>query len=489
MIMKHVTLLLLGVLLCSNSVTAQQRFVSANTKSEKSQVVKYVGAKREKSQVGTKRYSVARSENVILKPQTEIIYGYMDGEWNQSMTANYKYDLKGNVMEEISDDGEMKSKTISVYNNNNKPLSRISTFSEDGGEEWVNNEKKEYEYDSVVSDFITKNTSFSWGDKTWNVNFSNQFDVIRNGKGYVTKMSILSLYQEKYDEIEYTETIYDNGELPAQTWKHYVMNENLEMNEAVKYDKIKWERTDGQILNHDEGEFLVGNNLIKAADVYDYGEKTATLKVTYTNNNRNFESVMSSVDGPGKITHTMTYTDEYGSYKEKVVEEFDKDQDGVMEMYARYALITCDDHKNIISEEFFEELEGEGELTDGTKVAYTYGDNGEILETITSIFNYEIGEYEPVEKIVADDFIEIQGTGVNAYTQETLKCSVEDDQLIFSMNGARHYTVYNVSGTQMMNNNMTNASESVSLSGFPNGLYLLVVEGDKGMIKTKFMKR
>lgn len=487
--MKHVTLLLLGALLCSSAVTAQQRFVSTNAKSENSRVVRYVGAKREKPQVGTKRYSVTRSENAILKPQAEIIYRYMDGEWLQYMTANYKYDLKGNVMEEFIDDGEIQSKTVSVYNDNNKPLFRISTFSEDGGEKWVNDEKKEYEYDNVVADFITKISAFSWGNGTWNIGSSNQFDVVRNGKRYVTKMSILSFFQEKYDEIEYTETVYDNGELPAQTWKHHIMNENLEMNEAVKYDKIKWERTDGQILNHDEGKFLVGNNLIKAADVYDYGEKTATLKVTYTNNNRNFESVMSSVYGPDKITHTMTYTDEYGSYKEKVVEEFDEDQDGVMEMYVRYALITCDDHKNIISEEFFEELEGEGELTDGTKVAYTYGDNGEILETITSIFNYEIGEYEPVEKIVADDFIEIQGTGVNAYTQETLKCSVEDDQLIFSMNGARHYTVYNVSGVQIMNNNMTNTSESISLSGFPSGLYLLVVEGEKGIVKTKFMKR
>ena len=57
------------------------------------------------------------------------------------------------------------------------------------------------------------------------------------------------------------------------------------------------------------------------------------------------------------------------------------------------------------------------------------------------------------------------------------------------MNGANHYTIYNVSGMRIINENMANESESISISDLPGGLYLLVIEGSEGVTKIKFMKR
>lgn len=42
---------------------------------------------------------------------------------------------------------------------------------------------------------------------------------------------------------------------------------------------------------------------------------------------------------------------------------------------------------------------------------------------------------------------------------------------------------------RIINENMANESESISISDLPGGLYLLVIEGSEGVTKIKFMKR
>lgn len=491
--MKNCTLLLLGMFVCSSVATAQQRFVRSNVKSENLQE-KYVSPKISKSRIGIKPNFITRSENAILKPQVETIYSYAEGNWDLFITSFLKYDLKGNIVEALEDDGELQEKITTVYNENSKVLNRLSLVSEDGGETWQNSEKKEYEYDEIATDFITKLTTSSWVDENWKIDHSNKLDVTRNGKGFVTRMAIKPYFEGKYEETEYTQTIYENGDLPAQTWKHYMANYNenqeLVMSEAVRYDKIKWENSDGQILNHDEGEFVVGNNRIKSADIYDAGVKTATLRVTYTNK-RDFESIMSSTTGSDVIKHKLTDTDQNGSYKEQFIKIFDENQDGVMEEYNEYVLVSCDAHKNIVKEEFFVIIDGETEQTDGMKTDYIYGDDGEIHEMITYIWNYEEEKYDPIEKLVASNFIDVtQPTGVAMQTlQAALKCHIEDGKLFFSMNGAAHYAVYNVSGTRVIDENTSNDNESISISYLPDGLYFLVVEGSEGVERVKFIKK
>ena len=334
---------------------------------------------------------------------------------------------------------------------------------------------------------------YSWRDDKWEIGYSNIYDITRNEKGYVTRMAIQSYYQGAYEEIEAIEVVYENGELPAKTWKHFMLGYNdeneLVMSEVARYDNIKWENSDGQILSHDENDFLVGNNRIKEAKVYDEGVETAKLKVVYTNK-RDFESTMSSVAGPDKIKHILKDTDENGSYKEQILESYDENGDGIMEEYVSTNEVTCDSHGNIVLFNVFEEMEGESEQVDGSKSDYKYGDNDEILEIINYAWNYDEQKFDPIEKIVPRDYIDVtQQTGITAQKQQGLKYSIENGRLLFSMNGANHYTIYNVSGMRIINENMANESESISISDLPGGLYLLVIEGSEGATKIKFMKR
>lgn len=490
--MKNFTLLLLGAFLFSGVASAQQRFARTDSKVEKLQT-KSVFAKDRKSITDAKKFPLTRSENAILKPQVESMYEYDEGEWLPYMDLHYKYDLKGNITEIFFDDGESQYKTVITYNENDNVLTKMSLVSEDKGKTWLNEEKNEYEYDDLVPDFKKRSTMYSWRDDKWEIGYSNIYDIARNEKGYVTRMAIQSYYQGAYEEIEAIEVVYENGELPAKTWKHFMLGYNdeneLVMSEVVRYDNIKWENSDGQILSHDENDFLVGNNRIKEAKVYDEGVETAKLKVVYTNK-RDFESTMSSVAGPDKIKHILKDTDENGSYKEQILESYDENGDGIMEEYVSTNEVTCDSHGNIVLFNVFEEMEGESEQVDGSKSDYKYGDNDEILEIINYAWNYDEQKFDPIEKIVPRDYIDVtQQTGITAQTQQGLKYSIENGRLLFSMNGANHYTIYNVSGMRIINENMANESESISISDLPGGLYLLVIEGSEGVTKIKFMKR
>ena len=209
----------------------------------------------------------------------------------------------------------------------------------------------------------------------------------------------------------------------------------------------------------------------------------------YTNK-RDFESIMSSVAGPDKIKHILKDTDENGSYKEQILESYDENGDGIMEEYVSTNEVTCDSHGNIVLFNVFEEMEGESEQVGGLKSDYKYGDNDEILEIINYTWNYDEQKFDPTEKIVPRDYIDVtQQTGITAQKQQGLKYSIENGRLLFSMNGANHYTIYNVSGMRIINENMANESESISISDLPGGLYLLVIEGSEGVTKIKFMKR
>ena len=161
-----------------------------------------------------------------------------------------------------------------------------------------------------------------------------------------------------------------------------------------------------------------------------------------------------------------------------------------MEEYVSTNEVTCDSHGNIVLFNVFEEMEGESEQVGGLKSDYKYGDNDEILEIINYTWNYDEQKFDPTEKIVPRDYIDVtQQTGITAQKQQGLKYSIENGRLLFSMNGANHYTIYNVSGMRIINENMANESESISISDLPGGLYLLVIEGSEGVTKIKFMKR
>ena len=162
-----------------------------------------------------------------------------------------------------------------------------------------------------------------------------------------------------------------------------------------------------------------------------------------------------------------------------------------MEIYDQYTIATYDDHKNPIAEENFEVNDGVIEKTNGLKMLYTYGSNGEITETINQMYDYEASVYMNMEKIVASDFV-FFASGVD-YTQTkngSLNIMVSDNQVRFEKEGMNGYAIYSVTGTLISKGKVENNHGEVSIGAFPSGLYIIKVTTGDGQRETaKFVKR
>lgn len=494
--MKNSTLLLLGAFFLSSTINAQQRFVKNNVKNSKAETT-YAHPKAKAAESNSKFSFIKRSEGKsVWKPSTETEYEYMESTWEELGTTEYEYDGNGNITNAISDDGMSKSRKRYNYDQYNNKIEEISQNWENDA--WVNSEKKQYVYDDVITDYQTEYSVYSWDavNDQWITNYAHKKIITRNDKGYITSLSINLLYEGEYEELEKTVIAYTDGsELPATTWTYYELTEDnpgvLAMKEVTKYENMKWESCDGQIVATDE-DFMIGNNRLKAAKIYDYQEETAKFEASYPEGNKkkDYDVTISSISGPDKIIHKLTELDDNGSYIYKYIESLDENEDGNMEEYEVHFKAMYDSHKNVISEESFVIMDDMEEQVEGLKIDYTYGDRDEILEFIESGWNYDETTYEPIMKIVSSNFIEIITTSItNTEINNAFNCYVDGNSLVFSLDGASQYNLYNLSGTEVEKRNMNSNMIVTNLSHLPNGIYILVVSGSKGTAKAKFVKK
>lgn len=487
--MKHFTLLLISAFLFSSGfVSAQSKRFTGNNKTREVQT----GTKNPASKLikDTKLTITANSETGKWLPRTEEIYeSDMEGGWLKYLTLTNEYDANGNNTSILEDSEEGQRKTIIGYDAYNNKIQVTSQILQN--EEWVNSEKTEYTYDNVVTNYPTHRSSYQWNPETkeWQLSYSHRKNITRNKNGYVTRISVMLEFEGEYVEIERTDITYINNDLPATTWTFSQADESLVLHEFTRYEKIKWEHSDGQILASNE-QFMTGNNRMKKADIYDEGIKTATFTATYKDGKRDFDCLIKSVSSVDEIQQKLTELDTNGSYKEELIKRLDKNQDGVIENYTNYMVATFDDHKNLVSEEFFEIMDEVTEQTDGNKMIYTYGPHGEKTETINQMWDIEALEYLDIEKIVASDFIETgSAIGSTQTGNGALTLYATPDKLSFEMEGMNRYNIYSAAGATVTSGIVQNSKESISIAQLPAGLYLLIASNDKEIAKAKFIKR
>lgn len=318
-------------------------------------------------------------------------------------TYNLKYDAKGNITEELLDDGQSQVKTTRKFNDNNKVVDYIEeTLDPESGEGFVNSLRKTTEYDPRIPDLVVDFKTYSWTNGAWDYTTGgncNKRDITRNEAGNVTSVVISTIYQGEFKEVQRQILTYDDRGL-ASTYRMEKFDPSFSTWSTQWWLKnIEWESTDGQ-LGKEYDEWFSGNNKIKKADFVDVDDNGkeftfATLKVKYDSKG----GYTSIIDGTVLASlgytasyqeSTLTYTDDYGSYtyEEKYYEE--KDGDG------KYTDADLKEHDKIIQtfnehghSTYYAELFGEyGELVYGgaTKTEYTYDD---VHNAITQETMYE----------------------------------------------------------------------------------------------------
>ena len=405
-----------------------------------------------------------------MVPLSETVYEYNEGVWDIIGTTVFTYDARGNVLTEVTtpnDTEEYVSRKVRTYDEFDQVLTEIQTFKE--GADWINYQKTEYVWDTVVHDFFTTRMGYSWGDGTWTENYYCETDeVTRNTDGNVTQV-LRSLpldgrmipgyrlqwtYGAEGRASEYA--FYANYSGDGETW---------ELSDGISMKNLQWNRTNGQLLEEEVEDYFEGDNRLARADVYYEGELDGHIIVEYYEDRPQDYYLRNTLNDENVNAETVrkTVTDANGSFT-IVGEDYFDDDDNLLSEPASISTIRVeyDDKGNVVLEEESETYDGMTE-TMGQRYDLTYDDKGNVKEVIQSMFaNFEDEETDdPVMKIVYGDYI-----AVNSGISDIAGDSVEAWPAI----------VYNAQGAAVA----TVAAEE-EINTLPAGLY--IVNGKKYIVR------
>lgn len=433
---------------------------------------------------------------------TEYILG--EDIWSEPEVHYLQYDRKGNLTIDnmvIESEG-IKSRTSYTYNENDKVLTKIDEVEAAPGE-WEYVEKREYAYDNVLADYVTKSI-YSIVDQSnledpWVISGGSfKKDVTRDDKNRLDGVTISTWFQAKWDPVQKYEIKFDEMiNVPSEithTELQYDTEKGYYWNLAGKYSYITWDRTDNQITDLDMANtFLVGNNRIKRA-MFSNGEYDYVLKVTYEGS-QDFTAVTTS--GPDTETHILTTTDANGSFEESFETKSDENGDQIIsedEIYVRKRIVLYDEGGRIIEETRYEG----GVLESSEKIAYTVDpSNGCVLQEERQAYfeadpTMGITEsgYMPVMKVVYKNYFDVttQG-GVENVGSDNFSVKVLDDAVELSLSGMSGYAIYGINGAVAATGNLSGANATISTSNLANGVYMLRVNAESGVKVVKFVKK
>lgn len=417
----------------------------------------------------------------IWRPVSQTDFMFTGEDWEEMGTVSFKYDTRGNNIEELVDEWGYYYKTVSTYDDFNQPLSKLVTESEDGVS-WLNNSKREYVYDVNVHDFYTSRMGYYWED-VWVADYSCETnDITRNAAGNITEI-VKSLPLRDAMEPAYRSVwSYDESTGKANEYAYYTASgdpsDPWTLDEDLNFVDIEWEKTDGQMtVFGDLMELTQGNNLIKKAKVLYVGEPDGYYIVEYKDAPFGYliKETTNDVNEVGCTTLLETL-DDNGSMRLTYTEYFDDEGNiGTDPVYMEVQEAQMDDHGNMVFFTDFETFEGETMQLDGQKVDYTYDVNGNPTEVVTSWYDYETDDYTPMERTVYGEYIDVT-SGVRSVNADAAVWSLKGRQASVQAEGMTGVSVYDMRGIKVISVE-SKGSASINLNTLPAGLYIIHADG------------
>lgn len=485
--MKYFTLIMIAGALMTAPSTSAKKFTGSLP------ALKSISVKGETSDRAKKTEAILKAaQSAELKPSKQEVYYSENGEWILDMTIGLTYDTSGRIQsytEDVVGEPGIK-RTDYTYDNYGNCIKEISYVSTDGGKNWTAQEKREREFtDPILHNLMTSNEGYGAQGNDWWMQFGNKFDVIRNGDGNITNYNVKVYFQGDYDTTIKTTLNYPEGKKEPDSWTVSSLRQDFSWSDGMKLDNITWESCNGQIAITDYSKLFLGDNKIKSAKMYDEGEFFADLTVDYPKGDDFIAVASYSENGEtGREIHSITQTDDYGSYIEEIIAEYTYDDDPeAVEREGEIHEVKYDEHGNEISETAIF-VEGDLRETEGIiTFEHKYGDNGELLETVTSQMDYDTKEMVDVEKIISSDFVEITLGTDNVISSKSTSCTIDGETLTVAANGEVTVKVYSVTGLLMLSAD-GNGALTVNLSTLPEGVYVAIASGANDSTTFKFAK-
>lgn len=355
-------------------------------------------------------------------PQTESVYTYSeDGTWE--LEGEYSYTYKnGKVATQMQKSGDDVTLTSTSYSGDGLTKTMIESVSDDGGKNFVNESKVIFVYDPVVTDLVVSKTRYVWDSDAndWTeISDSFRRDITRDADGNITSLTILVPYMGNYDATErYTNTV-DPATKQIDSYKYerltYDENDQPVWETAEYLTDIKWAKTNGQLVSQYGEWMLWGNELSSATLAYEENGETKSfgnIKIDYSGDG-GYDEKFEYTDALERTDTKKSMLDKNGSFSIEEKNFVDVDGDGVL-TGADLAgwtkeVVTYDDHKNLVEDEFYELDEETSSLVKimGEKTDFTYdAEHGDaVKETVTSSYDMDAQAYVPYSKVVVTSFI------------------------------------------------------------------------------------
>lgn len=383
-------------------------------------------ASRFKSSKGSHTARIAKVEpgDPVWRPGSAAEYVYDEGGWLLIGEMKYTYDCSGNVLTETIDaDGE-RSKTVYTRNEYGKPMEMLASVYDGATSTWIPSQKRTWEYDPVVHDFFTMRRGYNYDGGQWIENFYTESNIItRNTDGNITGIekllpldgSLLPAYKMMWH--------YNESTGRADEFGYYM---NITGNDWILYDdtyykNIVWDTTDGQMTESDISDYVEGANRILSADVYYMDELDGHYFVEYPTTYPGNYLIKETTADPQQVgrTQELVYTDEYGSSIFTETEYFNDEGEITTEpVYTWKEVETIDSYGNIIATAGYEIMDGEEMMVAAQKAEYTYNENGNPTEVVSSWYDIETGEWVIDNKVEYSDYVDASGVD-NISTDES----------------------------------------------------------------------
>lgn len=407
--MRKLYIVTLCCTLCVGAAGAHQRFASKRNIDKSLITLSKSSDKQGKASI----IKAAAASSAIWRPATQTEYYYNGADWDEMGVVNFKYDSRGNVIEESYDDEGVTNKTIKTYDANNQVTSLLTTVTT--GESTQNQEKRTYVYDPIVTDFYTERMGYTWTNNAWTENFyCDKNDITRDANKNITQITKSLWYNGAFTPGYKSVWTYDaTGK--AVEFAHYVNynynnTEEWELYDNLSFKDIQWESTDGQMTDHID-EMIEGANRVKQYSVYYDGELDGHVFVEYSATNPNDYILKSTYADPTEIgiINKLETIDANGSIRLTETEYFDEDGNiTATPTYESVETIIFDEHGAIISDEITEAYDGaDPEIVMGEKSDITYDANNCPIEAIMSIYDYDSDVYVPDSRIVYGDYADV----------------------------------------------------------------------------------
>lgn len=427
-----------------------------------------------------KKIATKEATAPVWRPLTQTDYMHDGEDWMEMGTVTFKYDRRGNCIEEIVNSDDILSRTQTTYNEYDQPLTVLVTESEDEGDTWTNTARTTYVYDSEIHDFFVDRSGYDWDDPDWTRNYRCETNVItRNADGNITEIvKSLPYGDEMLPAYKSAWTYGADGR--ASGYGYYLFDgSDWLLYDDVEYKEIVWQQTDGQMTAFgDLLELTEGANLMKSAVVYYQGEADGHYLVEYSDDLPGFliKETTNDINEIGRTTRMETL-DMNGSLRMTTTEYFDEDGNISTEpTYISVQEAKIDEHGNMTEFNIHETYDGVEELIASTLYTYTYDANGNVTEMVSQEYDYESQEYFPSERIVYGEYGDTAGIG-SVDKDDADVWSVEGDIFTARAEGLTGISIYNVQGMLLKSVAVADGRASVTVSELQPGLYLLRAEG------------